>query len=79
LTSFCQLICNCVQSEPEEEQPKVNKPDGDTAAETVAKETCVPKKDNLLRFMESSMFQAPLAISYLFTTKEIGVQTYIGE
>jgi phosphatidylinositol 4-kinase B len=43
----------------------------------VAKETCVPKKDNLLRFMESSMFQAPLAISYLFTTKELGVQTYI--
>lgn len=27
--------------------------------------------------MESSMFQAPLAISYLFTTKELGVQTYI--
>jgi phosphatidylinositol 4-kinase B len=67
------------KSEPEEEQPKPNTstPAGDTAAETVAKETCVPKKDNLLRFMESSMFQAPLAISYLFTTKELGVQTYI--
>ncbi|KAF4517511.1 hypothetical protein B566_EDAN006512 [Ephemera danica] len=36
-----------------------------------------PKKDNLLRLLESNMFQAPLAISYLFTTKEIGVQTYI--
>ncbi|CAB3379442.1 Hypothetical predicted protein [Cloeon dipterum] len=69
-----------VKSEPEEEQPKevVIKQTVETAAaEPAAKENCVPKKDNLLRFMESSMFQAPLAISYLFTTKEIGVQTYI--
>ncbi|XP_052740645.1 phosphatidylinositol 4-kinase beta isoform X1 [Bicyclus anynana] len=53
----------------------------DTADEPPVKTMCVSdtskKKDFLLRLFESKLFDMSMAISYLFNSKEPGVQTYL--
>ena len=44
------------------------------------KQSLPPEKQSwLLRLFESKLFDMSLAITYLFNSKESGVQTYIGE
>lgn len=73
LTGAAMTLC-CGTSQLEDvsvkKQPKVQR-----------QETAQPKpsEDYLLRLFESQIFDMSMAISYLFNSKEPGVQSYLGE
>ena len=49
------------------------------ASDVTKKGSTSPKQSWLLRLFESKMFNMSIAISYLYNSKEPGVQTYIGK
>lgn len=73
LAGAAMTLC-CGTGQPEEEsvqeQPKIER-----------QETAQPKPSEgcLLRLFESQVFDMSMAISYLFNSKEPGVQSYLGE
>lgn len=68
------LCCGTGQPEKQQQQqPKVPRQD------TTAQQQPKPTEGCLLRLFESQVFDMSMAISYLFNSKEPGVQSYLGE
>ncbi|XP_016159544.1 PREDICTED: phosphatidylinositol 4-kinase beta [Ficedula albicollis] len=68
----CQI--RCLDDPPIREEEEENTP----AARTARKRQHQAKQSWLLRLFESKLFDISMAISYLYNSKEPGVQAYIG-
>lgn len=56
-----------------------SRPESPVAESEIPAETSyAPNKSFLLRLFESTLFDMSMAITYLFSSKELGVQSYIG-